>query len=127
MDSQFNTLIRSYSDNYIQFKVTGAQKYQQGYAAAQEGLNSILTQLRDTVDTEKQQIAEFYKSGVDQKLSELNQRNRFLERNVLSNDQLTTATMRENQNTSVSLPPIQTWQYIALGVLGISAIGLSVM
>jgi hypothetical protein len=125
MDSQFNTLSRSYSDNYIQFKVTGAPKFQQGYTAAQQGLESILSQLKSSVDSQKQQISEFYKSGVEQKVVELDQRNRFLQRGLVSEkDELTAAQMRSSPSV---LPVIQTWQYIALGVLGVTAIGLSVM
>ena len=125
MDSQFNTLLRSYSDNYIQFKVTGSPKYQQGYVSAQQGLDSILSQLKSSVDSQKQQISEFYKSGVEQKVVELDQRNRFLQRGLVSEkDEVTAAQMRSSPSV---LPVIQTWQYIALGVLGVTAIGLSVM
>lgn len=128
MDSQFNTLLRSYSDNYVQFKVTGASKFQQGYTAAQQGLDSILDQMRNSVDAQKQQMSAFYKSGVEQKLTKLNQDNRFLQRGIVSEkDEVTAASMRSDSQTSIQLPAIQTWQYVALGVLGATAVGLSVM
>jgi hypothetical protein len=129
MDSQFSQLTRSFSDNYIQFKVTGNARYKQGYEAAQQGLDTILDQLQTKVNSEKQQIGEFYKSGVEQKLSDLSQRNRFLERGLLTEqDEIVAAHMRTPTSTiQVIAPPIQTWQYIALGVLGATAIGLSVL
>jgi hypothetical protein len=127
MDSQFNTLLRSYSDNYIQFKVTGAPKFQQGYTAAQQGIESILSQMKTMVDAQKQQMSEFYKSGIEQKVTELNQRNRFLQRGLVSeSDEVTAAHMRSD-TSSIQLPAIQTWQYVTIGILGVTAIALSVM
>ena len=124
MDSQFNSLLRSYSDNYIQFKVTGNSRYQQGYVSAQQGLDSILNQLQTTVDGQKQQIGEFYKSGVEQKLVDLEQRNRFLQRGLVSEkDEIVAAQMR-SQSPQISIQP---WQYITIGLLSATAIGLSVM
>lgn len=126
MDSQFNSLLRSYSDNYIQFKVTGNSRYQQGYTAAQQGIETILSQVEDTVNSQKEQIADFYKSGVEQKMLDLDQKNRFLQRGIVSEkDEQTAAEMR--QIPTIEMPAIQTWQYIALGVLGATAIGLSVL
>lgn len=128
MDSQFNSLLRSYSDNYIQFKITGNTRYQQAYTSAQQGLDSILSQLRNSVDAQKQQISAFYKSGVEQKLTELEQRNRFLQRGIVDEkDEITAAHMRSEAPAPVSAPAIETWQYIALGVLGATAVGLSVL
>jgi len=128
MDSQFNSLLRSYSDNYVQFKVTGNTRYQQGYTSAQQGLDSILSQLKNSVDAQKQQISAFYKSGIEQKFTELEQRNRFLQRGIVSEkDEITAAHMRSESPSSPSMPTIETWQYIALGILGATAVGLSVM
>jgi hypothetical protein len=126
MESQFNTLSRSYSDNYIQFKVTGNKRYSDAYNAAQQGLENIVSQLETDVSATKQSIADFYKSGVEQKMENLRQQNSFLGRGLMAEkDEAIAATMR--QTGSSSIPAIQTWQYIALGVLGVSALGLSVM
>ncbi len=126
MDSQFNSLLRSYSDNYIQFKVTGNPVYQQGYTSAQQGLDRIIDQLQTMVDSEKQQIANFYKSGVEQRMLELNQRNKFLERGIVSEkDEATAATMRAS--TPPSTFTVQPWQYITLGVLGAISVGLMIL
>lgn len=127
MDSQFNSLLRSYSDNYIQFKVTGNSAYKTGYTAAQQGIDSIISQLQTTVDSEKQQIADFYKSGVEQKVLDLDQRNRFLQRGIVSEkDEVVAANMRSSSAVSPSLT-IQPWQYITLGVLGVMSVGLMIL
>ena len=126
MDSQFNSLIQSYSNNYVQYKVTGNTSYQTAYTSAQQGLDSIIGQLQNAVNSQKSQIAKFYKSGVEQKLTDLQHRNRFLQRGIVSEkDEITAAKMRSE--TPAPTPTVQTWQYIALGVLGATAIGLSVM
>lgn len=126
MESQFNTLSRSYSDNYIQFKVTGNKRYSDAYNAAQQGLENIISQLETDVGATKQSISDFYKSGVEQKMENLRQQNSFLGRGLMAEkDEATAAFMR--QSGSSSIPVVQTWQYIALGVLGVTAVGLSVM
>ena len=126
MDSQFNTLVRSYSDNYIQFKVTGSSKYQSAYQAAQQGLETILSQLGSTVNNQKRQISEFYKSGVEQKLQDLEQRNRFLQRGIIDEkDQITAADIRSQVPSPLS--SIQTWQYYTIGGLVIASVVLSVL
>ena len=126
MDSQFNTLVRSYSDNYIQFKVTGSPKYQTAYQSAQQGLESILSQLGSTVNNQKRQISEFYKSGVEQKLQDLEQKNKFLQRGIVDQkDELTASTMRAESPSPLS--SIQTWQYYTLGGLAIASVALSLL
>lgn len=126
MDSQFNSLVRSYSDNFIQFKVTGAPRYQTAYQAAEQGLNSILSQVKQSVDTQKRQISEFYKSGVEQKLHDLEQRNRFLQRGIVSEkDEIVAAQMRA-QGPSI-LGSVSTWQYYTLGGLAIASVALSLL
>ena len=126
MDSQFNALVRSYSDNYIQFKVTGSSNYQTAYQAAQQGLESILSQLESTVNNQKRQISEFYKSGVEQKLEDLEQRNRFLQRGIIDEkDEITAASIRSQVPSPLS--SIQSWQYYTIGGLAIASVVLSVL
>jgi uncharacterized protein YukE len=57
MDSQFNTLSRSYHDNYIQYSVTGVESYKTAYEAAQQGLDTILSTLKSEVDTNTQSLS----------------------------------------------------------------------
>lgn len=125
MDSQFNSLIQSYSSNYVQYKVTGNPSYQNGYSAAQQGLDSIVGQLKEEIDSGKEQISAFYKSGVDQKITSLNMKNRKLQRGILTEkDDIAAATIRGGQPTLMVSTSISTSQYIALGVLGLTMVAL---
>lgn len=129
MDNQFNSLVQSYSSNYVQYKVTGNPSYLYGYTAAQQGLDTIIGQLQDQVDSGKQQIATFYKSGVEQKITDLNLKNRKLQRGILTQkDDIEAAKIRGEQPAPPPTPaPVSTSQYIALGVLGLTMVVLMVV
>ena len=64
MDSQFNTLIRSYHDNYLQYKLTGTDSYKNAYSSAQQGIETILSTLQDSVESQKVTISNFYKEDI---------------------------------------------------------------
>jgi hypothetical protein len=129
MDSQFNSLIQSYSSNFVQYKVTGNQSYQNGYIAAQQGLDSIISELQAEVDSGKAQIAAFYKSGVEQKIKSVDAKNRKLQRGILGEkDEIAAAKIRtEKPAPSPSPPTVSSTQYIALGVLGATIVGLLIV
>jgi hypothetical protein len=123
MDSQFNTLVRSYHDNYIEYKTTGKQSYQTAYQSAQEGINTILKTLEDQVSAQKAEVSSFYKSGVEMKLKELQHENKLLQHGLgEEQDQITAATMRSSIQTTPS--PSLTNYYIIGGVLGATIAGL---
>lgn len=125
MDSQFNSLVQSYSSNYVQYKVTGNPSYQSGYTSAQQGLDSILSQLQDQVNSGKQQIAAFYKSGVEQKITDLEMKNRKLQRGILTEkDDIAAAKIRGEQPAPPPTTSVTTSQYVALGVLGLTMVAL---
>ena len=129
MDSQFNSLIQSYNSNYVQYRVTGNQTYQSGYTSAQQGLDSILSQLQEEVNNEKTRISDFYKSGIEQTMNNLQQKNRKLQRGIVSEkDDIVAAEMRNTHPLPAPSPPmLTTTQYVALGVLGVAILGLSVL
>ena len=129
MDSQFNSLIQSFNSNYIQYKITGNSSYQSGYISAQQGLDSIIAQLQQEVNAEKSSISNFYKSGVEQSLNILQQKNRKLQRGiVMEKDDIAAEKIRNEQPVSSPSPPIiSTNQYIMLGILGATILGLSLM
>ena len=129
MDSQFTSLLNSYNSNYVQYKVTGNASYKNSYTKAQEGIESILSQMEKDVNSEKASISDFYKSGVEQKMNELQQKNRRLQRGIVSErDDITAANMRGEQPLPLPAPPaISTNQYITLGVLGAVMLGLAVL
>ena len=129
MDSQFNSLVQSYSSNYVQYKVTGNSSYQTGYTSAQQGLDSIIGQLQDEINSGKQQIADFYKSGVEQKITDLDMKNRKLQRGILTEkDDIVAAKIRGEQPAPAPVSaPVSTSQYVALGVLGLTMVALMVI
>lgn len=126
MDGQFNTLVRSYHDNYIQYKITGGQAYQNSYMSAQQGIQSILDSLQQQVDAQKSQISDFYKSDVEEKLRDTQSDiTKYQKKIVRTEDEIEAAKMRSE--TPLPAPPIQTplmGQYIALSILGVLALGL---
>jgi CHASE3 domain sensor protein len=126
MDSQFNSLIQSFNTNYVQYKVTGNPSYQNGYTSAQEGLDSIINSLQEEVDNDKANISNFYKSGIEQKLNNLQATTRKLQRGILrEKDDITASNMRNQQPSSLTFSAISTGQYITVGVLTIVIVGLS--
>lgn len=129
MDSQFNSLVQSYSSNYVQYKITGKESYRQGYTASQQGLDSILSQLQKQVDSQKASISDFYKSGVEQKLIETEAENRMLQRGILTEkDLMKAAELRQESSVPAPSPPIITTpQIIALSVFGAIALGLAAL
>jgi len=56
MDGQFNTLSRSYHDNYLQYAVTGNKTFKTAYESAQQGLDSIITSLTSEINNNSQTI-----------------------------------------------------------------------
>ena len=125
MDSQFNKLKQAYSDNYIQFKVTGDSKYQSAYESAKQGLDSIISQVSDAVKTDKKGISDFYKSGVESKLQQSEQSNRMLKQGILEEkDDITAARLRQN-NLPTTSSSITTTQWISLGALLVASLVLS--
>jgi tryptophan synthase alpha subunit len=127
MDSQFNTLLQSYHDNYLQYKITGDPKYQTSYTAAIEGLESIMSTLKEDVREQKKQIADFYKSGTEEELNTLQSTKKALQQGIMSEHDLkTTAEMRQAQLETPGFM-LSTTQYIILGVLGASVAGLMLL
>jgi hypothetical protein len=129
MDSQFNSLIQSYSSNFVQHKVTGNPSYQNAYISAQQGLDTIIGELQAEVNSGKEQISGFYKSGIEQKITELNLKNRKLQRGILTeNDGIVAAKIRSEQPTLPSISgSVSTSQYVMLGLLGLTTVVLMVL
>lgn len=117
MDKQFTTLRSSYYDNYLQYKLTGNQSYQNSYMSAEQGIQSILSSLQDQINTQNQQISSFYNTDVEGKLRDDQSKIRNTQRNILKeSDQVTAGNMRLQPLTS-SIPDIPTSYYISIGAL----------
>jgi hypothetical protein len=129
MDSQFNSLMNSYNSNYVQYKVTGKKAYETAYNSAKQGLESILNNFKEQVGSEKKEIADFYKSNVDQKAIDTQQKNRKLQSGIIAEkDEIEAAKIRNEQPPPPPVPPlVTTTQYILLGVLGGATLLLMVM
>lgn len=116
MDKQFTTLKSSYYDNYLQYKLTGNASYQNSYMSAEQGIQSILSSLRDEVETQNKQITDFYNADVEGKLRDLQSNIRSSQRNMVKeSDEAIAASMRNVPITSsFSIP--QSYM-ISIGVL----------
>jgi hypothetical protein len=126
MDSQFNTLTQSFSNNYIEFRVTGDPKYQSAYTSAMQGLQSIVNSLKQNVDAQKKNISDFYQSGVVESIQEKEANKKMMQRGIVTQkDDIIANEMRENAPAPVQ--SISTNQYIALGVSGAILVGLTLL
>jgi hypothetical protein len=124
MDSQFNTLIRSYHDNFLQYKLTGDSGYENSYKSAQQGIEAILSSLRSEVQGQDSEISSFYSDDVEGRLRELKSDTRAARASLLEDkDKAEAAQMRGTPVEEQSL----TTRYVALGVLGAIAVALSMM
>jgi hypothetical protein len=125
MENQFTTLTKSYYDNYLEYKLTGNQSYQKAYTSADQGIQTILTNLRNDVKTQNDIITNFYNSKVTDKIldnrSEIEKTQATL---VENKDKVTTAEMRYpaviNQ-TSPEGPVVPTSYIVATSVLFVIA------
>jgi hypothetical protein len=126
MDSQFNTLTQSFSNNYIEFRVTGDPKYQSAYTSAMQGLQSIVNSLKQNVDAQKKNISDFYQSGIVESIQEKEANKKFMQRGIVTQkDDIVANKMRENAPAPVE--SISTNQYIALGVSSAILVGLTLL
>lgn len=123
MESQFNTLLSSYRDNYIEYKLTGNKSNQTAYMSAKEGIDNILSSLEGEVGTNKQQISAGYSDESKASLTKLHDqvRNSNLDFSS-SKDQLEAAQMRSQAMTTTAINPDLKNYYIATAVL--SGIGI---
>jgi hypothetical protein len=119
MDGQFNTLVRSYHDNFLQYRLTGNPSYKQAYEGAQQGLDQIVSSLEQQNTDQKKNISSFYNEDVEGRIRDLRSQTRDTERNIVSeNDQVIAAQMRATGTSSSS----NTLYYVLGGValLGIA-------
>jgi len=124
MDTQFNTLKQSYYDNFLQYRITGNPSYQNSYSAAEQGIQSILSELTAQVNTSQSDISNFYNKETEDKLRQLQSDTKFAQQEIISEgDQITAANMRQSAS-SILPPPSLTNYYYAIGGLGVVMLGL---
>jgi hypothetical protein len=116
MDSQFNTLVRSYHDNFLEHRVTGEDRYKTSYEGARKGIESILNSLNDDVQKKQIELSDFYRSGVRDNL-------RDLKLSLAEQNDIQIAAQKRQEGKSAPSPSL-TWQYVGLGVLVVATLGM---
>jgi len=126
MDSQFNTLTRSYHDNYVQYKLTGNQKYKVAYEAAQSGLDAIIVAKNHANETDSQNIKNTLGSDAENKMKDVKSQAVHLGQGLV--DEHDAEVAAEMRNTAVSAPVVSpVFQYVAIGIMVATIVGLSLV
>jgi hypothetical protein len=125
MDNQFNTLMRSYHDNFLQYKLTGAQKYQVAYEAAQKGLDSIIVSRNQSVESDAKNIQNSLGADSENKMKDIKSQSIHLGHELLEERDEEVAAKLRNVSAPSTAPVSPTTQYIILGVLVATIAGLS--
>lgn len=125
MDTQFNTLVRSYHDNFLQYRLTGNPSYQSSYSAAEQGIQTILDSLQTQVQSQKSDMSEFYKEDVENRLKEVQSQSRDAQRKFVSErDQLEASKLRAQTVPTTSYSDPMTSRYLAVGIIGVTVLAL---
>lgn len=115
--------MRSYHDNFLQYRLTGNPSYQQAYQSAQQGLEQIVSSLEEQNASQRKEISDFYNEDVEGKLRNLQSETRDTQRKIVSeNDQVITAEMRSQAISGGET--ISSTQYMILGAMSLFALGL---
>jgi hypothetical protein len=125
MDNQFNTLMRSYHDNFLQYKLTGAQKYQVAYEAAQKGLDSIIVSRNQSVESDAKNIQNSLGADSENKMKDIKSQSIHLGHELLEERDEEVAAKLRTVSAPSAAPVSPTTQYIILGVLVATIAGLS--
>ena len=127
MDSQFNTLIQSYRDNLLEYKFTSNVSYQNAYSTAKEGIDNILTSLRNEVENNQTHISNFYNDDMNQAMKTLRKNTVDSKLELTSsNDVLETAKMRNPDVPSPFSTSDLTYYYYGIGIMTAILLGLSI-
>ena len=122
MNNQFNTLIRSYHDNFLSYKLTGNSSYQSAYQSAQQNIENILSNLESKTSEQQKTISSFYDENHEEKLREIGADAKNAKRRVLQEqDKLIASEMR---NVELA-PPSTNYKYYILGALIIASFVLT--
>lgn len=119
-DNHFNNLIKSYRDNYIQWRTTDDPKYQTSYAASEKGIQNMICSKQKGLEGKKKSINDLYKSKIDNHLSNLKAQKDFLGGDLAHEKDLKIAAQERQQSLTTTTPtpsPDMTWYYVTIGVL----------
>lgn len=125
MDNQFDTLSRSYHDNYIEYKTTGKNSYKTAYESAAKGLQAIIDSLKGQVDANRKEIKDAMGSNAKSLWSEKQEQLTNIGLGIQKQkDRVVAAQMRQ------PLPPppfSHQTQYIVLGSMLVAIVILQVV
>lgn len=103
MDTQFNTLIRSYHDNFLEYRLTNKPSNQDAYKKAEADIIALLTDMKTRNEKAQKDISDFYKNDVQGNLSKIKNETQETQKKLLTlNDQVISAEMRIEPQT----PPV---------------------
>lgn len=126
MDNQFNTLMRSYHDNYLQFKLTGNAKYQTAYEAAEKGLDAIVLAKNQAVQSDAKNIQSTLGADAENKMKDIKSQSVHLGQGLIDqHDEEVASEMRLSAPVQTPVTPI--FQYVAIGVMVATIVALSVV
>jgi hypothetical protein len=126
MDNQFNTLMRSYHDNYLQFKLTGNTKYQKAYEAAEQGLDAIVLAKNQAVQSDAQNIQSTLGADAENKMKDVKSQSVHLGQGLIDqHDAEVASEMRLSAPAQTPVTPI--FQYVAIGIMVATIVALSVV
>jgi hypothetical protein len=126
MDNQFNTLMRSYHDNYLQFKLTGNTKYQKAYEAAEQGLDAIVLAKNQAVQSDAQNIQSTLGADAENKMKDVKSQSVHLGQGLIDqHDAKIASEMRLSAPVEAPVTPI--FQYVAIGIMVATIVALSVV
>lgn len=121
MNNQFNTLIQSYHDNFLQYKITGNSSYQNAYQSAQQGIENIINTLESQNSEQQKTISSFYDENHEEKLREIAADEKNAKRRVIEeHDKLIASEMRNEVLTASST----NYLYYILGGLILVVFGM---
>jgi outer membrane receptor for ferrienterochelin and colicin len=124
MESQFNTLISSYRDNLIEYKLTGNPTNKTAYTSAKEGIDNIIMTLQGNVNNNQSEISGYYNEDTKKRLSDLHEESKNSKLGLSSvKDQLEAAKMRSN--VTVVTPDISN-NVMIVGLMALGALVLSI-
>ena len=117
--------MRSYHDNFLQYKLTCAQKYQVAYEAAQKGLDSIILSRNQAVEADAKNIQNTLGADSENKMKDIKSQSIHLGHGLLEQHDEEVAAKLRNVSAPSAPPVSLTTQYIILGVLVATIAGLS--
>jgi len=125
MDNQFNTLMRSYHDNYLQFKLTGNSKYKIAYEAAEKGLDAIILSKNKQVESDSKNIQSTIGADAENKMKDIKSQSVHLGQGLVDeHDAEVASEMRLSTAAPVQTP---IFQYVAIGIMVATIVALSVV